>query len=48
MWPFSTLIRDTAVRAEAEFRDNGWTAFKDLTDPVYAGVSVTEESPILP
>lgn len=47
MWPFSTLIRDSAVKAGvSEARDNGWTAFKDLTDPVYAGVSVSEDNAV--
>lgn len=46
MWPFSSLMRDTFVRAEVEARDNGWTAFKDLTSPVYAGVSVTQDNAV--
>jgi HK97 family phage portal protein len=39
-------MRDTYVRAELEARDNGWTAFKDLTTPVYAGVSVTQDNAV--
>ena len=46
MWPFNTLMRDTFVRAEVEARDNGWTAFKDLTTPVHAGVSVTQDNAV--
>jgi HK97 family phage portal protein len=51
MWPFSTLVRDTAARAEVESRDgydiDGLLA--RLAAPTYSGVSVTQDSaPQLP
>ena len=42
MWPFSSMIKDPEESAET--RDNGWTAFTDLTPPVAAGVSVSESN----
>lgn len=43
MWPFSTMVRD---RDKPETRDNGFTAFLDLTTPVAAGVSVTQDNAV--
>jgi HK97 family phage portal protein len=47
MWPFSSLIRDSAAAAEAEQRSAiDFSAFSDLLTPGYAGVPVSEESAV--
>ena len=43
MWPFSSLIRDSAVRAEVEERSSiDFSAFADLLTPTYSGASVNQ------
>lgn len=52
LWPFSTLMRDTAVRAEVESRDGTYDIeglLQRLATPTYSGVSVTQDTaPQLP
>ena len=47
MWPFSTLVRDSAIADGAEeLRDNGFLAFRDRMLPSYSGIAVDESNAV--